>query len=274
MPRPRRPGGPGKRPATPAPPPPPVTPPPPAVPPARPPTAPKPFPGGKLPRGFTTQAIIAYVVANGFIWAIDAAGRWIRERPATAAEILSGVARNVPRLGPRPGAPAAPPGSTPPRVVAPPAPRAPPAPTPPTARPVARPQPPPRTTQDLEAIVITAKRLPVPAPPPAPKPLWQRLLALPGLGSLLKSDKAKAAKIKIGKRTARALTPANVPSVSSVSSFSSFYQGAAPGRTARCECPPKRKRRPKPPRSVCYSGTYSEKATGLRKSKRRRIPCR
>lgn len=40
-----------------------------------------------------------------------------------------------------------------------------------------------------------------------------------------------------------------------------------------CECPPKRKRGKRKARSVCYSGTYRELASGLRKSKRRKVPC-
>lgn len=50
--------------------------------------------------------------------------------------------------------------------------------------------------------------------------------------------------------------------------------GGTLSATGQCECPPKRKRGPKKRRSVCYSGTYVERASGLSKSRKRKIPCR
>jgi hypothetical protein len=41
----------------------------------------------------------------------------------------------------------------------------------------------------------------------------------------------------------------------------------------RCSCPPKQKRRPSKPRTVCYSGGYRERARGIDKQPRRKIPC-
>jgi len=42
-----------------------------------------------------------------------------------------------------------------------------------------------------------------------------------------------------------------------------------------CECEPgkKRKRSPRKPRTVCYSGTYKESATGISKTRREEVPC-
>jgi len=50
--------------------------------------------------------------------------------------------------------------------------------------------------------------------------------------------------------------------------------GGTLSATGQCECPPKRKRGPKKRRSVCYSGTYVERASGLSKSRTRKITCR
>jgi len=50
--------------------------------------------------------------------------------------------------------------------------------------------------------------------------------------------------------------------------------GGGGSQTDRCECPPKRKRKPKGKREVCYSGRYIERASGLSKTKLRKIPCR
>lgn len=44
-------------------------------------------------------------------------------------------------------------------------------------------------------------------------------------------------------------------------------------RSADCACPPKKRRQPRRPRAICYSGTYVELANGLRKTKRRKVPC-
>lgn len=41
----------------------------------------------------------------------------------------------------------------------------------------------------------------------------------------------------------------------------------------RCSCPPRTKRKPSKPRTVCYTGSYREKSRGLSKTPRRKIPC-
>jgi hypothetical protein len=50
--------------------------------------------------------------------------------------------------------------------------------------------------------------------------------------------------------------------------------GGGGSRTGECECPPKRKRKPKQAREVCYSGTFIERASGLSKTRKRKVPCR
>jgi hypothetical protein len=42
----------------------------------------------------------------------------------------------------------------------------------------------------------------------------------------------------------------------------------------RCKCGPKKKRGKRKPRTTCYQGTFTETASGTRKLKRRKIPCR
>lgn len=133
----------------------------------------------------------------------------------------------------------------------------------------------------LEDIRVTAKRIPPPAPVPPPAKTYlgvtlKQWASLAGLAvPYLFKSKPETAK------RARVLTTTNVnlagyPGMASQPLPSYFGGGgtATPTRTKECKCPPKRKRKPKKPRTVCYSGSYSERANGLRKTKRRKIPCR
>lgn len=52
------------------------------------------------------------------------------------------------------------------------------------------------------------------------------------------------------------------------------FSGGGLSSSGTCECPPKRKRSPKKRRDVCYSGRYIERASGLSKTKLRKVPCR
>jgi hypothetical protein len=45
-------------------------------------------------------------------------------------------------------------------------------------------------------------------------------------------------------------------------------------RTSECDCAPKKKRKPATPRTECFKGSYVEKARGLTKTKREKVPCR
>jgi hypothetical protein len=134
---------------------------------------------------------------------------------------------------------------------------------------------------------ITARRLPVPrvparAPPAVklpPKPLWQQLLAFtPAILPLLRPSQGNRNVIKLQDP----LTPPSTgglpfPQVSTLVSpyAQAFGYGASPpgSKAKSCVCT-KRKRGPKKKRTVCYAGTFTERASGLNKRKRRRIPCK
>jgi hypothetical protein len=123
--------------------------------------------------------------------------------------------------------------------------------------------------------VIWQRPLPVPAPAPAPAPTvspwikWAGILgpyATPLLSSLTQPGKGR-------NRRRDPLTVINQAPLPSTSTYA--FGGYAPGTpgTKTCECKVKRKGRKKR-RTVCYSGTYTEKANGLRKTKRRKVPCK
>lgn len=133
-------------------------------------------------------------------------------------------------------------------------------------------------------IYVDPKRLPVPkqpspAPaPPAKQPLWLTLLPIlgPSLMGFLQPGQ--------GNRTVLRLTdpltqpqPENrplTPSQTVVQSFGAW--GGTPGAvgTNTCECKAPRKKGRKKKRTVCYSGTYIERADGTRKTKKRKVPCK
>jgi hypothetical protein len=50
------------------------------------------------------------------------------------------------------------------------------------------------------------------------------------------------------------------------------YFDSTPQRN--CDCGPKKKRKPKKKRTKCYTGRFTERASGLRKYEKRSIPCR
>jgi len=70
-----------------------------------------------------------------------------------------------------------------------------------------------------------------------------------------------------------ALQPQSVSSVSYLTGPSAAAVPSAKTKGGRCECPPKKPRKPRQPRTECWGGTYVETATGLRKTKRRRVAC-
>ncbi len=67
------------------------------------------------------------------------------------------------------------------------------------------------------------------------------------------------------------LTPGGFPLPFPGGSFSGGGGGSSSGQ---CECPPKRKKGPPKRRTVCYSGRYIERASGLSKTKLRKVQCR
>jgi len=68
------------------------------------------------------------------------------------------------------------------------------------------------------------------------------------------------------------LTAFDSPGVSWLQSNSGAFASGSRGKT--CECRPKRRKGPKTSRSVCYTGTYIERADGITKLQKRKIPCR
>jgi hypothetical protein len=134
---------------------------------------------------------------------------------------------------------------------------------------------------------ITARRFPSSygraparaAPPPPPKPLWQTLAALtPSLLAFARPSQGNRTVLRLQDP----LTPGSTgglpsPQVSTLVSpyAQAFGYGASPpgSKAKSCVCT-KRKRGPKKKRTVCYAGTFTERASGLNKRKRRRIPCK
>jgi hypothetical protein len=135
----------------------------------------------------------------------------------------------------------------------------------------------PSKNAGLERVVVTARRVPVPVPPPpAPSPWlkYGQLVAplIPSLSSLLN--------VGPNRRRSRARDPLTVPQTPGLPStatspfaFSGFGGVGAPTSTKTCECAKKRKRGPKKKRTVCYKGSYVERASGITKRKRERVPC-
>lgn len=180
------------------------------------------------------------------------------------------------------------PPSSPPPVMEPPAP----APKPPKAEPPAPWEP------LLLPVPIYSSPVPVPGPAPAPPgpatampggapvpsgstplpaPAYQQALPwLLGAGLSLLAPGS-------GSRRRRDPLTVNQPDALGSLSLASFplpfpgsgFGGYGAGTPSQpCECKqPSAKRRRKSKRTVCYSGTYVERASGLRKTKRRKVKC-
>lgn len=141
------------------------------------------------------------------------------------------------------------------------------------------PKRPPRADAGLSVPKIYRRPLPVPAPlPPTPSPFakYAPLLlpsVLPALSSLLRTRPGSK---RTGARDP--LTVINNPPVASSypmgfasSSFGGFPP--TPTKTKACSCGPKKKRGPRKRRTVCYKGSYVERASGITKRKREEVPC-
>lgn len=136
----------------------------------------------------------------------------------------------------------------------------------PAPAPVPAPAPPPPAPSSP---VLTPTPAPKSFPPAKSFPSWLPNavgLALPLL--LTQNQKRKRRGLTSGQSPALGLSDAAVP-LSSGGNY--FDSGSSP--TKSCDCSPKRKRGPKKKRTVCYSGTYIERAGGLRKTKRRKVKC-
>lgn len=118
-------------------------------------------------------------------------------------------------------------------------------------------------------------QLPTPAQLPTPSgfqlPDWARsawLGILPGLISGITGG---------GRSFRDPLTPYRPPGVDPLTGINTGMQPfpQTSSRSNRDDCrDQRRKKRKKKPRTVCYSGTYTEKASGLNKRKKRKVPCR
>lgn len=130
-----------------------------------------------------------------------------------------------------------------------------------------------RAMEGLGDIYVSTRRLPVPTPPAPsvpPKPLWQQLLPLIG-GPLLSFLQPAAGDKNILRLTDPLSQPQ--PLTSTQTSVSSFGAFGGPSGSTTCECKQPRKKGRKKKRVVCYSGTFTEKASGIRKVKKRKVKC-
>jgi len=121
-------------------------------------------------------------------------------------------------------------------------------------------------------------RLPVPtytAPAP-PKPLWKQALpyAVPLLVPLLSGKPKRTTNFRFSDPLTQPQTPGLPSSSTSSSSYYAFGGGGTSGGTSDCTCPGGKKRGKKKRRTVCYAGTYTERASGLSKLKKRKVPCK
>lgn len=117
------------------------------------------------------------------------------------------------------------------------------------------------------------------APIPPTAPLWKQ--ALPFVLPLALS----ALTVPSGgqRRRRDPLTVSQTPTLGSLQPTLASYPLPFPGSgfggsgastSGTCECKPKGPRKRRRNRTVCYSGTYTEKASGIRKVKKRKVPCR
>lgn len=181
--------------------------------------------------------------------------------------------------GPRPGSDPGrgdpfPPGGSPPQVIViketPPAPRE----TAAESRARARAQ----ARVGLGDIFVTKKRLPMPAPvpPSAPTlPKWLQLaqLAAPILLPLI----LPRAQTNVKFSDPLTQPPFEEPIFGYQPEVANYYGGDFGGGavgTNTCECKPPRKKRRKKKRTKCYTGRFTETATGTSKYSKREVPCK
>lgn len=173
----------------------------------------------------------------------------------------------------------------------------------PRTRPVGTPRgtpppPAPEEPQPLETVVVEAPRLPTPSPRPAPGPSPRpqarptprptprptaRPTLLPYLAPLLPAlfpSGGRPAPLAFSLPGGQPL-PADLPLPSTPSPGLTLPQPQPlpfpllqPPPQDPCRCTQqRRKRKPKKPREICYAGEYRERARGLIKERRRKIPC-
>jgi len=126
-------------------------------------------------------------------------------------------------------------------------------------------------------------------------PAWRRLITVPTLDPLqllLQALRRPKDRILTIGYTAPYVAPTSTPTAAPTTTPQSdplpltgpqtdpLPSPAGPGytppygtQTSNCDCGPKKKRKPAKPRTECYKGSYVEKARGLSKTKREKIPC-
>jgi hypothetical protein len=124
--------------------------------------------------------------------------------------------------------------------------------------------------------------LPTPAPVPSPSRITQVtdwLLSNRGLISAavpLLLPRSGSTRRRTG--LADPLTPISPPGIDPLTWFNTgslpYPQTESASLDDQCRERARRKRGKKKPRTVCYSGTYTERASGLTKRKRRKVPCK
>jgi hypothetical protein len=135
---------------------------------------------------------------------------------------------------------------------------------------------PPQVSAPSPAVVpaATPTATPTPAPAPAPatkKPLWQQLLEQYGSAPFQQKGKRPIKVVNF----MDSLTPSYSTGVDSAPMAFGDYAAWSPDSTGSdaCTCP-KKKRKKRAKRTVCYRGTYTETASGLTKRKRQKVPCK
>jgi len=134
------------------------------------------------------------------------------------------------------------------------------------------------TVAELERMVKAPA--PAPAPAPATVPKWMSLVkfGLPLLLPLLTSGGKQQSQRQVV-NVPDPFGPGNQPDPRLEPAPSVFF-GDIGGREGggvgsfTCECLPPKKKRRKKKRTVCYTGTYTERADGTRKLKKRKVPCK
>jgi hypothetical protein len=129
--------------------------------------------------------------------------------------------------------------------------------------------------ETLTPVKVTAKRIRISAPRPTktmPRPV------LGGVGSLssmllpylLTGTQSRRDPLTVNIRDGVQSPPLTEPlPAGSTAGFSAGFIGST-----SCDCPPKKPKRKGKKRTVCYQGTYTERADGLTKRKKRKIPCK
>lgn len=121
----------------------------------------------------------------------------------------------------------------------------------------------------------TTPSVPGTIPSRTPTQLKEILRQAAGM-AILSSIMGRPASASVPKLLYPGFMPGLTPSLNAapLTGFQASTVGStSTGQKCRCPKPKKRTSKPKQPRSVCYSGTFVETATGLRKRRKRKVNC-